>query len=202
MPQSNDKILVTGAGDCKIRVHDIALKDTVMVCTCHNARVKRIATAPGVPFLFWSAGEDGLVLQNDMRVPHTCKNSDRKSVLINLINHTGRSAEAKCISINPVRPELVAVGASDAYIRMYDRRMIKLSQVSCIVDGEGRIFRTYKLLLLQKPAHNPPQNYYLDESGSSNAGIDDSDNNIPLGCAQYFIAGYSDKVNAHFSSLD
>jgi len=38
----------------------------------------------------------------------------------------GNKAEAKCLSLNPVRPELMAVGASDPFIRLYDRRMIKV----------------------------------------------------------------------------
>ena len=130
MPKSNDSILVTGAGDYKIRVHDISISDMLLVCNCHYGRVKRVATAPSVPFLFWSASEDGLIMQYDLRVPHSCKSSDQKNVLVNLLNHSGCSFEAKCININPRRPELIAIGGSDAYIRMYDRRMIKLSNVS------------------------------------------------------------------------
>lgn len=38
-------------------------------------------------------------------------------------------AEAKCVTVNPRRPEQLAVGANDAYARVFDRRMIKLMQV-------------------------------------------------------------------------
>lgn len=41
------------------------------------------------------------------------------------MSHIGRFGEAKCLAINPVRPELLAVGANDPYIRLYDRRMIR-----------------------------------------------------------------------------
>lgn len=130
MPKSNDRVLVSGAGDCRIRAHDLtfSLSEPIFTCKCHKARIKRIATVPSIPFLFWSAGEDGLFLQYDIRTPHVCR-SDDHSVLVNLVYHMGRYAEGKCISINPKKPELVAIGANDAYIRMYDRRMIKLSQV-------------------------------------------------------------------------
>lgn len=137
MPKSNDGILVTGAGDCSVRVHDVTALDTVLICSCHTGRVKRIATAPGVPFMFWTAGEDGLIMQYDTRVPHTCASQERKGVLINLVNHLGRFAEAKCIATNPCRPELLAVGANDAFVRMYDRRMIKPSTRQVLKDILG-----------------------------------------------------------------
>ena len=129
MPKSNDSVLVSGAGDSKIRVHDITLSDTILTCNCPAGRVKRIATAPNIPYLFWSAAEDGIIMQFDMRAPHNCRDGDEKNVLVNLVNYMGRHIEAKCISINIRRPELIAVGANDPYIRMYDRRMIKLSSV-------------------------------------------------------------------------
>lgn len=134
MPKSNDRILVSGAGDCKIQVYDLTSSffESIFSCKCHKARIKRIATVPSVPSLFWSAGEDGLFLQFDIRCPHVCRDDNKHNVLVNLVYHMGRYAEGKCISINPKKPELVAIGANDAYIRMYDRRMIKLSQVTLL----------------------------------------------------------------------
>jgi len=41
----------------------------------------------------------------------------------------GVGAEAKCLAINPTRPELLAVGANDPYVRLYDRRMITTTAV-------------------------------------------------------------------------
>lgn len=59
---------------------------------------------------------------------------DEKVCLIDLQHHIGSNAEAKCVAINPRRPEQLAVGASDAYARVYDRRMIKLIRVNQIND--------------------------------------------------------------------
>lgn len=62
----------------------------------------------------------------DLRAPHSCSLAPSiGNVLIDLVPHLGRYAEVKCIAINPKRPELVAVGANDPYIRLYDRRMIR-----------------------------------------------------------------------------
>lgn len=66
--------------------------------------------------------------QFDIREPHQCTR-DKTICLIDLKNHIGASAEAKCIAVNQRRPEQLAVGASDAYARVYDRRMIKLFRV-------------------------------------------------------------------------
>ncbi|XP_031846992.1 WD and tetratricopeptide repeats 1 [Nomia melanderi] len=168
MPKSNDSILVSGAGDGEVRVHDLTLSEPILICNCHINRVKRIATTSTVPFLFWSAAEDGLILQHDIRTPHICKSNEFSTVLIDLVNHMGRYAEAKCVTVNPKRPELIAVGASDAYIRMYDRRMIKFSQVPIIWGHRGD----------------------WERGNTRRAGEGDPDENIPLGCAQYFIAGH------------
>lgn len=177
MPKSNDGVLVTGAGDYCVRVHDVTASDTILACSCHAGRVKRIATAPGIPFMFWTAGEDGLIMQYDTRIPHICASHEREGVLINLVNHLGRFAEAKCIALNARRPELIAVGANDAFVRMYDRRMIKPSTRQVV----------------------PPANIdavYDDSDGIDGqahlqrAGKGDLDDNVPLGCARYFVAGH------------
>lgn len=49
--------------------------------------------------------------------------------MIGLQNYMGANAEAKCIAINQLRTELLAVGANDVYARVYDRRMISLAAV-------------------------------------------------------------------------
>ena len=54
--------MVSGAADSKVRVHDVIKSETTHVFSNHLGRVKRIATAPNIPFLFWSGAEDGHVL--------------------------------------------------------------------------------------------------------------------------------------------
>lgn len=66
--------------------------------------------------------------QFDIREPHKCR-TDNKVLLVGLQNHIGLNAEAKCIAVNQRRPEQIAVGANDVYARVYDRRMITLTQV-------------------------------------------------------------------------
>ena len=127
MPRSNNNILVSGAADTTVKVFNVTLAKTLLTCHCHKGRVKKVVTDESTPFLFWSAGEDGAVLQYDLRAPHECQ-SRPKAVLVDLRTHVGRYAEAKCLAVNTVRPELIAIGANDPYIRMYDRRMLKFSR--------------------------------------------------------------------------
>ena len=61
LPHSGDRILVTGAADTKVHVHDVSVKETIHMFSDHTNRVKRIATAPMWPNTFWSAAEDGII---------------------------------------------------------------------------------------------------------------------------------------------
>lgn len=61
LPHTGDRILVTGAADTKVHVHDLTVKETIHMFSDHTNRVKRIATAPMWPNTFWSAAEDGII---------------------------------------------------------------------------------------------------------------------------------------------
>ena len=79
------------------------------------------------------------VREFDLRAPETCKTDRPQNVLINLNEHVGPHAEAKCLSINPVRPELLAVGANDPYVRLYDRRMLHCRGITFPADAPARL---------------------------------------------------------------
>lgn len=122
---SDDNMIATCAGDCRVIVQSIedTGKQAIMDCSCHAARVKRLATAPDCPTLFWSAGEDGLVIQYDLREPHEC--TKNATAFLDLF-----TTEFKCIAVNPTKTHLIAVGANDAYVRLYDRRFVKTSKIT------------------------------------------------------------------------
>ncbi|XP_049280801.1 WD and tetratricopeptide repeats protein 1 [Anopheles funestus] len=136
LPKRNNSLLVTGAGDCKTFVFDVNRQNDYPIrqCSCHTQRVKRLATSPRNVHMFWSSGEDGLVLQHDLRQPHDCRGQDA-NVLIDLRSYVFAAPEVKCIAINPQRPEQLAIGANDIYARLYDRRMISPGKVHRSVNG-------------------------------------------------------------------
>jgi hypothetical protein len=166
LPMCNNATLVTGAADSKIFVFDINRHETpTLRCNCHKSRVKRLATAADQPFMFWSAAEDGHVFQFDLREPHHCRSND-KIMLINLKNHTGRYSEAKCIALNQVRTEQLVVGSHDCYARLYDRRMIAVTEVADFMDDTD------------------------DSGGESSGGAIVGTDNLPKGCVQYYCPGH------------
>lgn len=129
LPQSQDSKVATGAGDSHVYIFDINQHaDPIWSCHCHRLRVKRLTTVPENPYLLWSSGEDGYVLQFDIREPHTCT-PENNVVLLDLRSQISKNAEVKCVAINPRRPELLAVGTNDSYARIYDRRMITLRTI-------------------------------------------------------------------------
>ena len=62
--------------------------------------------------------------ETDIRAP-----PNEPSILVNLHAESVRVLEAKCLSMNPVFPEYLAIGGSDAFIRMYDRRKLKCNVI-------------------------------------------------------------------------
>jgi len=122
-PKTNDKVIATGAADSHVFIHDICYDEKIHGFPC-NSRVKRLVASSGVPHNLWSSSEDGMVREFDIREP--TKSCTR--TIINLTTMCGPNAECKCMAINPLHPHLLAVGANDAYVRLYDRRMIKVSR--------------------------------------------------------------------------
>ncbi|XP_071955811.1 WD and tetratricopeptide repeats protein 1-like [Antedon mediterranea] len=165
LPDSDDNIVATCAADTKVRIHDVSRGETTQSFSCHAGRAKRLATAPNTPYMLWSAGEDGTIRQFDLRMQHTCGDSC-ENVLINLNTYIGNHAECKCLAINQYRPELLAVGANDPYVRLYDVRM--LSPHSVRFSGDERHESPW-----QTPAPDP-----------------DAQGNLPDGCVQYFVAAH------------
>ena len=72
--------------------------------------------------------------QLDIREPHSCRGEDScRNVLIDLKPTCGSasgSTQCKCLDINPVRHEQIAVGALDAFVRLYDSRVLSLKRTS------------------------------------------------------------------------
>lgn len=54
LPKSNDTLVATAAADKTIMLFDInTSSESLYTCICHGSRVKRLATAPDSPYIFW-----------------------------------------------------------------------------------------------------------------------------------------------------
>ncbi|KAI8421414.1 hypothetical protein MSG28_009489 [Choristoneura fumiferana] len=197
------ELVATCAADGTVRARSVCGGAPLLECSCHCGRVKRLAVAPHNPHLIWSAGEDGLILQHDLRTAHRCSSAN---VLVNLLNHLGRYAEAKCVAVNPRRPYQLAVGANDLYVRLYDTRMIKLSKLQVVVPGSRVSWERQTVRCARAgagdPDHNIPRAARRPPTGPGSrvswerqtvrcarAGAGDPDHNIPRAAVTYFAPG-------------
>lgn len=147
IPETSDEFVASGAGDAEVRVFNNSclnggrVEETPVTpyahFQCHTRRVKKLAVEVGNPNVIWSASEDGTLRQHDLREGCSCppagsSNQECRSVLLDLRNAAKRSlAESskqalrlKSCDINVTRPHLLLVGGSDAFARLYDRRML------------------------------------------------------------------------------
>lgn len=125
-----DKLIATGADD-GVKVIDNQTNLSILNCVnCNNGRVKRIVNHPNEPYLIWSASEDSCIRQYDIRETHNCDFGKKKSVILDLKTHD-ISLVTKCLAINPIRNEILAVGTNDPYIRLFDRRLVNHKNKSC-----------------------------------------------------------------------
>ncbi|CAK9148998.1 unnamed protein product [Ilex paraguariensis] len=163
VPETSDELVVSGAGDAEVRLFNLSrLRGTgrdenaispSALFQCHTRRVKKLAVEVGNPNVVWSASEDGTLRQHDFREGSSCSRagSSRKechNVLLDLrcgskkslADPPKQSLALKSCEISSTRPHLLLVGGSDAFARLYDRRMLtplsscqkKLSPPRCV----------------------------------------------------------------------
>ncbi|XP_021740316.1 WD and tetratricopeptide repeats protein 1-like isoform X2 [Chenopodium quinoa] len=147
IPETSDEKVASGAGDAEVRVFNLSylsggrVEETAMTpyahFQCHTKRVKKLAVEVGNPNVIWSASEDGTLRQHDLREGCSCppagsSNQECRSVLLDLRGAAKRSLaeppkhplQLKSCDISVTRPHLLLVGGSDAFARLYDRRML------------------------------------------------------------------------------
>nr|XP_043637625.1 protein ALTERED SEED GERMINATION 2 isoform X2 [Erigeron canadensis] len=147
VPETCNELVVSGAADAEVRLFNLSRLEGKGVeansinpsalFQCHSRRIKKLAVEPGNPNMVWSASEDGTLRQHDFREATSCptsESSDRecRSVLLDLrcgakkslAEPPRQSLALKSCDISSTRPHLLLVGGSDAFARLYDRRML------------------------------------------------------------------------------
>ncbi|KAJ3673715.1 hypothetical protein LUZ60_005707 [Juncus effusus] len=147
LPETSDEVLVSGAGDAEVRVFNLSRSSSTSqqnlspipsaLYRCHTRRVKKLAVEAGNPHVVWSASEDGTMRQHDFRERSSCPpagaaSQECRNILIDLRNGAKKSLGMypknclllKSCDISPTRPHLILIGGSDAFGRLYDRRML------------------------------------------------------------------------------
>ncbi|XP_019438517.1 PREDICTED: WD and tetratricopeptide repeats protein 1 [Lupinus angustifolius] len=147
VPETSDELVVSGAGDAEVRLFNLSClsgrgpgNNAVVpsaLYQCHTRRVKKLAVENGNPNVVWSASEDGTLRQHDFREGTSCppagsSHQECRNVLLDLRSGAKRSLAdppkqvlaLKSCDISTTRPHLLLVGGSDAFARLYDRRML------------------------------------------------------------------------------
>lgn len=106
-----------------------------------RCKLKCINYSLGMSVNYRSTFAFSLLRQFDIREPHSCQSDNPcRNVLIDLKPTCGTSAgntQCKCLDVNPVRHEQIAVGALDAYVRLYDTRILTLKRTSREVSDQA-----------------------------------------------------------------
>jgi len=112
-----DKTVATAAGDHKVMFFDVATDIKLFEYDCGN-RVKALCKAVEEPNLVWSASEDGKVREFDLR-------NHSSIAATELIDLSCFHLSCKTLAVSPANSNIIAVGASDPFVRLYDRRMVR-----------------------------------------------------------------------------
>lgn len=163
VPETSDDLVVSGAADAEVRLfhlsrlgggeQEVSAINPSALFQCHTRRVKKLAVEAGNPHVVWSASEDGTLRQHDLREGASCPpigsaHQECRNILLDLrcgakksLSDTPKQTLAlKSFDISSTRPHLLVVGGSDAFARLYDRRMLpplsssmqKLSPPPCV----------------------------------------------------------------------
>ncbi|KAF3776640.1 WD and tetratricopeptide repeats protein 1 [Nymphaea thermarum] len=145
VPATCDELVVSGAGDAEVRLFRVSRLSGSSLNTCepsalfrcHSRRVKKLAVEDGNPNVVWSASEDGTLRQHDFREGVSCppdgsSHQECRNILLDLRSGAKRSLAdnprhclgLKSCDISPTRPHQLLIGGSDAFGRLYDRRML------------------------------------------------------------------------------
>ncbi|DAZ97580.1 TPA: hypothetical protein N0F65_005552 [Lagenidium giganteum] len=138
VPDTNDHIIASGAMDCQVQIHYAPFRpEATKSYRLHNGRVKDLGCSWGVPKVFWSVAEDGLVYQFDVRALPRSDGTNRagddsaaaSGVLIRLgTGRRGRTLRGMGMATHPLDPTKIVLACGDFYSRLYDRRMLRIQQ--------------------------------------------------------------------------
>jgi WD repeat-containing protein 42A len=130
MPYTAESVLVTAARDGQVRCLVLSSSGSLVASkrvALHQDSAHKIALEPYSPHVFLSCGEDGSVLEVDLR-----EEAKRNKILV-VKNEKGRRVALYSIFIDPSNTHLFAVSGRDQFARIYDRRKLKQDQASDFV---------------------------------------------------------------------
>ncbi|KAI8348017.1 WD40-repeat-containing domain protein [Choanephora cucurbitarum] len=138
MPQTSNRIILSGAGDAELRIFDVTNPRTPLnsMYVCHSDQLRRICTLPDNPHEFFTCSLDGnnvgTVRHFDLRTPHVCSPHNLNSM-----------------SISKLYPHYFALAGMSDFIFLHDRRMLASS--STVASLSTDMTRTSKCIMRFSP---------------------------------------------------
>lgn len=121
MPHTSDSVLVTAARDGQIRCMVVSSSGSLITSkrvAHHNDSAHKVAVEPDSPHIFLSCGEDGSVLEVDLR------DEPRRNKILVCKNEKNSRIPLYSIFIDPSDSNCFAISGRDQFARVYDRRML------------------------------------------------------------------------------
>ena len=223
MPCSGDDIIASCAMDGQVQLHTMSRqgspaaqhrlraevgarpgKVATRVLYSHRSSAKALEVAPLDPNMLWSAGDDGRLLQIDLRSPEApldIADPILESYYPGLRPLTG-------VACNPVNPNFLAISAKDGFCRVLDRRYLPRHMPRSIIPSEvfvkGSAPDVEGAFARFAPFDTVPMSFFMEKAGArsphraqyakaygTHIAWDDS--------GQRIISNYS---NAHVYSFD
>ncbi|KAK9487941.1 WD40-repeat-containing domain protein [Lipomyces starkeyi] len=124
MPQTNNSVVVSAAGDSEVRVFDIndGAAKRRDVFRCYADRVKRIVPDGNNPHTFLTCSEDGDVRHIDLRQPSRYYTAD--SAPPPLISYRDYRISLNALTMAPSQPQYLVIGGSHWSLFLHDRRFL------------------------------------------------------------------------------
>ncbi|KAK9453552.1 WD40-repeat-containing domain protein [Dipodascopsis uninucleata] len=123
MPQTNNSVVVTAAGDGEVRVFDLQNGSAKRreIYRCFRDQVKRIVPDGNSPHVFLACSEDGDVRQIDMRLPLYGSYEEAPAPLI---SYHPYQISLNALTMAPSQPQYIVIGGSHPSLFLHDRRFL------------------------------------------------------------------------------
>ncbi|XP_022691611.1 DDB1- and CUL4-associated factor 8-like isoform X2 [Varroa jacobsoni] len=125
LPNRNNTAIVTAARDGAVRLHELcdggSAVESSRKIAYHRGPVHKVAMHYSMQETLMSTGEDGVVNEIDLRLPNP-------NTLLTVEDDRPDTIGLYSIAINPCRPFEFCIAGLDPYVRVYDRRNVKISE--------------------------------------------------------------------------
>ncbi|XP_019851127.1 PREDICTED: DDB1- and CUL4-associated factor 8-like isoform X1 [Amphimedon queenslandica] len=152
MPLTNESVLVSASRDGQVRRHVVSSSGELVATdkvAYHNDSAHKLAIEPDNPHVFLSCGEDGSVLEVDLRedVPQ------RNKILV-CKNGKNHRLALYSIFIDPSNYNQFAISGRDQFARVYDRRVLANSRTEASTPRSCEPLQKFCPSHLESPESN------------------------------------------------